>query len=304
MNFDNPIYDELINLGLISQKNLIKISDHTRDSDISVYKDKIEGIIFLEKYKTNNNYYLEKKYKYKNQNLISKENNQPIYIDTNNGGYNLKPLQDDQRRYQNFCKLIENKKLLDYGCGWGGFLSLFGVSDNLYGLEIKPECLEVLAKHLKHVTIKQDLKNFDIKFDTITMFHVLEHMPKQVEVLKEIKGMLEPHGKLIVEIPSANDFLFKFDNLKSYRDFTFFSEHLILHTDKSLKNVLEAAGFENIHVKFFQRYGLNNHLGWFVENRPGGHSFFENLADAKIDNEYKEFLCRNKSTDTLIAIAS
>ena len=49
MNFDNPIYDELINLGLISQKNLIKISDHTRDSDISVYKDKIEGIFFVKK---------------------------------------------------------------------------------------------------------------------------------------------------------------------------------------------------------------------------------------------------------------
>ena len=304
MNFDNPIYGELINLGLISSQNIKKISEHTRDSDVSVYKDAVQGIIFLEKYKTNTDYYLQKKYKYKNKNLISKEENESIYIDTNNGGYNLKPLQDDERRYRSFRHLFENKKLLDYGCGWGGFLSLFGSSENLHGLEIKPECLEVLEKNLKHIPIKQEIIDFEHKFDVITMFHVLEHMPNQVEVLRNIKDNLEPGGKLIIEVPSANDFLFKFENLKSYRDFTFFSEHLILHTYKSLKRFLEVAGFKHIEINFFQRYGLNNHLGWFVENKPGGHTFFETYTDEKIDEEYKKFLCRNKTTDTLIAIAS
>lgn len=304
MNFDNPIYDELINLKLISDRNIKKISDCTRDSDVAVYKDEVQGVIFLEKYKTNTDYYLQKKYKYENKNLISKQKNQPIFIDTNNGGYNLKPLQDDERRYDTFRHFVENKKLLDYGCGWGGFLTLFGLSKNLHGLEIKPECLEVLEKNLSHITIKQDIKDFENKFDVITMFHVLEHMPNQVDVLRSIREMLEPNGKLIIEVPSANDFLFKFDNLQCYRDFTFFSEHLILHTDKTLKGFLEAAGFKNIEINFFQRYGLNNHLGWFVENKPGGHTFFETYTDEKIDNEYKEFLCRNKNSDTLIAIAS
>ena len=61
MNFDNPIYDELINLKLISDKNIKKISDCTRDSDVAVYKDEVQGVIFLEKYKTNTDYYLQKK---------------------------------------------------------------------------------------------------------------------------------------------------------------------------------------------------------------------------------------------------
>ena len=48
------------------------------------------------------------------------------------------------------------------------------------------------------------------------MFHVLEHMPNQVDVL-EILENVRTQGKLIIEVPSANDFLFKFDNLQCYR---------------------------------------------------------------------------------------
>ena len=46
MNFDNPIYQELINLKLIDNNNLIKISNKTRDSNVSVFKDSKENIIF------------------------------------------------------------------------------------------------------------------------------------------------------------------------------------------------------------------------------------------------------------------
>ena len=102
----------------------------------------------------------------------------------------------------------------------------------------------------------------------------------------------------------SHDFLLSLEKLKKYKDFTFFSEHLILHTEKSLKRVLKASGFKKIEILFFQRYGFNNHLGWFVENRPGGHSFFNNIVDRKMDHEYKSFLIRKKKTDTLIAIAS
>ena len=42
----NPIYQELIDLKLIDNKNLIKISNKTRDSNVSVFKDSKEDIIF------------------------------------------------------------------------------------------------------------------------------------------------------------------------------------------------------------------------------------------------------------------
>lgn len=304
MNYDNPIYQELIDLKLIDNKNLIKISNKTRDSNVSVFKDSKEDIIFLQNHVTDINYYLDQKYNYKNKNLFSEKKNKKIKVSTRKGSLELLPIDDNTRRINQFKRYIRNKTLLDFGCGWGVFLNECKMAKKLYGLEIKPECRTHLKKKLPNITIQNKISNFDIKFDTITLFHVLEHVPEQVLLLKSLRSKLNKNGHIIIEVPSAHDFLLSLEKLKKYRDFTFFSEHLILHTEKSLKTMLRAAGFKKIEILFFQRYGFNNHLGWFVENRPGGHSFFNEIGDKQIDNEYKNFLVRKKRTDTLIAIAS
>ena len=36
----------------------------------------------------------------------------------------LKNLNDDPRRYNDFKSIIKNKKILDFGCGLGGFIKL------------------------------------------------------------------------------------------------------------------------------------------------------------------------------------
>ena len=59
---NNPIFDELIKLKLISKLNLITLSNKTRDKKIKVIKDLKTKIIFLEKYITNNEYYSSLKY--------------------------------------------------------------------------------------------------------------------------------------------------------------------------------------------------------------------------------------------------
>ncbi len=53
--FTNPIYKELKSLKLISDSNLIKINNKTRDKKISVFKDNKQKIIFLEKCITKTN---------------------------------------------------------------------------------------------------------------------------------------------------------------------------------------------------------------------------------------------------------
>ena len=60
---NNPIFDELIKLKLISKLNLITLSNKTRDKNIKVIKDLKTKIIFLEKYITTNEYYSSKNYK-------------------------------------------------------------------------------------------------------------------------------------------------------------------------------------------------------------------------------------------------
>jgi len=95
---------------------------------------------------------------------------------------------------------------------------------------------------------------------------------------------------------------FYFDGERA--SFTFWSEHLILHTRDSLKIFLEEAGFANISIKGFQRYPLSNHFHWLAKAKPGGHVIWDHLRPPMLDLAYSDMLAQIDNTDTLIAYAS
>jgi 2-polyprenyl-3-methyl-5-hydroxy-6-metoxy-1,4-benzoquinol methylase len=273
----NPIYDELIKLKLISKSNLMTISNKTKDKKIKVIKDLKTKIIFLEKYITSK-YPITPKDKYKEENF---------------------------RRVNQFKKLIslKNKDILDYGCSWGGFLKNIKNYKSLSGVEIRKECINYIKNNIKKIDVSDNINSFDKKFDIITMFHVLEHIPYQVETLKVLKSKLKNKGKIIIEVPHAEDFLILQKELKEFKNFTFWSEHLVLHTYKSLKSILLKSGFKNVNIQYHQRYNFSNHLGWFLKRKPGGHNFYKEIVSDKLNLSYCENLKKLGQTDTLIAIA-
>ena len=282
----NPVIKELVDLKLVNLKNCSVISKTTRDKKIKVLQDKKSGIIFLEKFVRDKKYYQ----------LDRKMSQKDIARYTNL----LK--NDDKRRFNQFKNVLKSKRILDFGCEFGGFLKNITNSKKLHGLEINKNCIKFLKK--KGINVIDNLENNKLKFDVITMFHVLEHLPNQINILKKLRQNLDNNGKIIIEVPSASDLLISFKNLKSFKKFTFWSQHIILHTRDSLKKVLKASGFKNIRVINFQRYDLNNHLGWFLNNSPGGHLIFKDIYDEELNAAYSDFLVRKNKTDTLIAIAN
>jgi len=298
----NPIFHELVKLKIIKKKNLIKLSNKTRDKKIPVYQDKQSKVIFLGQYKANNNYY--KAVKYEDNDTVLNKNNRFSKVKIQKKNIKLKLIEDDKRRFLQFKSLLNNRKVLDFGCGWGGFLKFIDKAKLLTGVELRDECIFFIRKNIKKILIKNNLNNIKDKYDVITMFHVLEHVPYQVKILKELKSKLSKNGKIIIEVPSAQDFLLSFDDLKDFKKFTFWSEHLVLHTENSLRKILKTSGFKRIKIEYYQRYNFNNHLGWFIKKKPGGHDFYEDTFDDKINKNYVDFLKRIKKTDTLIAIAS
>ena len=278
-NFTNPIYKELKSLSLIKDKNLVKISKKTRDAKIPVFKDRVSKIVFLQKYRPNRKY--KKKIK-----------------------SNLKQLNDDFRRVKQFNRYCLNKDVLDFGCGWGVFLSHLKKAKSLTGIELRNDCLNYIKKKNKKIILHKNLENSNEMFDIITLFHVLEHIPYQIDTLKKLKKCLKKKGKIIIEVPHAKDFLLSCNDLKEFKDFTFWSEHLILHTYFSLKKMLVKAGYKKIKISYFQRYNLNNHFGWLIKKKPGGHKFFKNIFSKKQNEQYVKSLIKFQQTDTLIAEAS
>ena len=52
------------------------------------------------------------------------------------------------------------------------------------------------------------------------MFHVLEHIPHQLETLKILRKKLKKNGK-IIEVPHSEDFLLEFDELIEFKHLLF-----------------------------------------------------------------------------------
>tara|TARA_B100000579_G_scaffold420009_1_gene419238 strand:+ start:4842 stop:5783 length:942 start_codon:yes stop_codon:yes gene_type:complete len=308
-NISNPIFKELLKLKLVKKKNITKIStivrDH-KDKKIKVFKDRKSQIIFLEKSLITQDHYA----------VFKNKENEKMYsgideIKVNRKIFKTKSLdgkkgligESDKRRFLMFKKYLLKKEVLDFGCSWGNFLNLIkNYSKNCSGLELRKACRNFIEKNYEHIDIKDNLIKFNKNFDVITLFHVLEHIPNQVQTLKEIRKKIKRKGKIIIEVPSALDYLIFLD-LPEFKKFIFWSEHLILHTEESLKKILKASGFKNIRVHYFQQYGYANHLGWLLLKKPGGHEYFKKYVDKKFDQNYRNYLIRRKQTDTLIAIA-
>ncbi|MGL3827325.1 class I SAM-dependent methyltransferase [Candidatus Pelagibacter communis] len=289
LNITNPIYKQLVKLELIKKKNLLIINNKTRDSKVRVIKDKKSGIIFLEKNIIKKSHYTNKPHK----DYLNKNNYKNFH-------------EDDYRRIFQFKKYIINKSILDYGCGWGGFLKLASkYCHSVAGYETMNICQNYISKNIpkiKLISNKEKLKTK--KYDLIFLFHVLEHMPDQINELKFLKSLLNKNGKIIIEVPTCNDILLSIKSLQSFRNFTFWSEHLILHNHQSLKKFLLSANFKKIKTFNYQRYNLDNHIKWFIDNLPNGNMkpLFKTSSHTK--NNYQNFLYKNNRSDTIIAIAS
>ena len=298
----NPIYKELKKLNLITNSKLVILNNKTRDKKIKVIKDLKNKIIFLEKYVTSNQYYSTLKYK-DDDRKIKKKSKKISNVKTFSGNIRTPIIEDDYRRARQFEKYLKNKNILDFGCGWGGFLRNVKNYKSLSGVELRKECTNHIQKKIKKIDISDNINSFERKFDVITMFHVLEHIPYQIKTLKVLKSKLKKKGKVIIEVPHAEDFLILQDELKEFKNFTFWSEHLILHTYKSLKTILSKSGFRNINIYYYQRYNFSNHLGWFLKKKPGGHNFYKKIISDKLNSSYCENLKKLGQTDSLIAIA-
>lgn len=218
------------------------------------------------------------------------------YWSTNERDEALKKCKRDDTRRRDYIKQINPNTWLDVGSGAGGIFE--GIDSNIKAesVEPMPHCQRLMP--VKTYSSCNDIENIK-KYDLITSFHVVEHLEDPLGVLQNMKSHLAAGGKCIIEVPHANDFLLRFMELESFKEFTFWSQHLILHTEATLRWLLEKSGFTNINIKYIQRYSLSNHMYWLRYNKCGGHQKWPEL-DLKA---YDDLLKSMKMTDTLLAYA-
>ncbi len=209
---------------------------------------------------------------------------------------------DDMRRYEMIKELCFGKKVLDFGCGFGGFLKYISeVSASCCGVELGKIERDYLQKNgfccFKTIDEAKD------KFDIITLFHVFEHLSNPREWLNKISEHLAENGYLVIEVPNANDALLSLYECKEFADFTYWSAHLYLYTIKSLSMLIESIGkYDIVSVEQVQRYPLSNHLLWLAKGIPGGHNKWHCLNSTELNGAYSQKLGELQMCDTLYFI--
>lgn len=143
--------------------------------------------------------------------------------------------------------------ILDVGCGGGSLVhALRKRGLKAFGLDPAVGAARSAHRRYDQYVVSGMVPQAPFKpgtFSTITLCRVLEHVPDPIELLKGLGRLLQPGGKLFVQIPNAACWQFlllgkRWSGLDAPR-------HLIHFRTADLEEILEATGFEVRRRKFF-----------------------------------------------------
>lgn len=165
--------------------------------------------------------------------------------------------------------------ILDVGCGTGGMLvhlERFGPS---VGVDPAPEAADGCRQRgVPFVLGGHPLPFRDGTFGTATALDVIEHVPDDVALLREIRRVLRPGGLLAVTVPAYRFLWSRHDEL---------NHHKRRYRRRELRAVMAEAGFEICKLSYYNtllfpaavarkalmRFGRNDGPASHLEEVPG-----------------------------------
>lgn len=156
-----------------------------------------------------------------------------------------------------------NPRILDVGCGSGATLALLKMLGwDVYGLEINADAVKVARERgLMNVKVGgyEKIANFSNNyFDTIRLYHVIEHVSDPRFCLQLIYKKLKPGGEIILGTPSADSML-----TRTFGRFWYnldVPRHLFVFSPYTLSTLVKKEGFLNLSMVYCSSDGLGRSI--------------------------------------------
>ena len=209
--------------------------------------------------------------------------------------------------FNNFTEINKNLKkggaLLDIGCGMGLAMKFFKKKGlNTYGFDPSEKAVEYCKKNGLEV-IHAGLEGIDVfknkKFDVITLFNVLEHLPDPKKTINEIRDVLSQKGILMIDVPNEFNHFQIAANEKFKLDKWWVNApcHLNYFSKDSLVNLLKSCGYKikicqssfplEMFLLFGDNYIKDSKLGSICHRKRV--NFEKNLRDQGKEKTLKNF---------------
>lgn len=134
-------------------------------------------------------------------------------------------------------------KLLDIGAGTGDFLNAASRYFKVDGVEPNHVARENAQK--KNLQLKEELSEISDKYDVITMWHVLEHVPNLEQQFEEFNRLLKNDGILVIAVPN-----YKSKDAKMYKEYWAAYDvprHIWHFSKEGIKALFLENGFRLLH---------------------------------------------------------
>ncbi len=167
---------------------------------------------------------------------------------------------------------LRGSVVMDVGCGAGSFLDLVkGLCRLTIGIEPTASLRQaVVAKgHVAFPYCSDVAAEWEGRVDVAALFSVIEHVDDPRGLLKDIRRLLRPGGRLLLSTPNRRDWLL--DVLPDdYASFFYRLVHTWYFDADALRRLVELAGFAQASVVYSHRFDLSNAVLWLREKRPTG----------------------------------
>jgi len=150
-------------------------------------------------------------------------------------------------RLEQFLPRVRHGSLLDVGCSCGYFMQVAAANGfEVEGLEFSRAAVSAANTSVRSRIVCSSVDAFagTQRYDLITAFDLIEHVPRPKDFLARLRQLLAPGGSLVMTTPDAGHFLRYV--MRSHWPMLQPMQHLTIFSRHSMRLALEEAGFVDI----------------------------------------------------------